>query len=85
MFKILFSQKAAKDFKKVEKPYQKAIARSLELLSQNPRQGKPLVGRLKGYFRLKVSKIRVIYTLNFKQKVIEIKAIGFRKNIYKKI
>ena len=84
MFKILFSKKAAKDFRKIDKRYQKAIGKSLDILEKFPRYGKPLVGQLKGYFAIRVSKIRIIYTTNHKKKVIEIKAIGFRKEVYKK-
>ena len=84
MHKIHLSQKASRDIRKLDRRYQKAIARSFSILANNPQQGKSLVGDLKGYYSYRIGKIRVVYSLNRDQRIIEVKAIGLRKEIYKR-
>lgn len=44
---------------------------------------KKMKGDWNGFYRLRISKIRVIFTVNFDNYELEIYAIGFRGDIYK--
>jgi mRNA interferase RelE/StbE len=44
---------------------------------------KRLRGEWEGSYRLRVGKVRVVFTVNFDSTDIEIYAVGFREDIYK--
>ncbi len=53
-------------------------------LKKNPYIGKPCKGRLKGKYKYRRGRIRIIYTIDTKNKTIRIWDIGYRENIYEK-
>ncbi len=44
---------------------------------------KKLKGKWKGYLRIKKGKLRVIFSVNFKDRVLYIKRVDFRGKVYK--
>ena len=58
------------------------IKRVLAALCDNPRPGaaKPLDGELTGYYRLRIDRYRVIYTINEKIVTVVIVRVGQRDN-----
>jgi len=82
MYEILFSDKAKKQFKKLERNIQRRIASSLERIRIRPESYvTKLVGDL-GY-KLRVGNYRIIMDIDRKKIIILILKIGRRKNIYK--
>jgi len=63
-YKILPTREFSKDFKKLDKSLQKIVKRKIEESSQNPERFKRLHYDLKGSFRLRIGKLRVIFSLN---------------------
>lgn len=64
----------------IESRVNKAIQ---ERLRVNPTKlGKPLSGRFKGYFKLRVGDYRIIYQIKARDYVVLITAIRHRKNSY---
>ena len=45
--------------------------------------GKPMIGRLQGYYSLKVGRYRIIYKVE--DDIVVIHGIGHRKDVYEKI
>ena len=76
--KLVFSE----DFKSISHPDQKIILKDIrKKLTLNPMgYGKPLLGALKGYWRLRAGDYRVIYKI--KEDIIEVSVIkvGIRRD-----
>ena len=62
----------------------KIIRTSLNIIPFNEIDIKRMKGDWKGYYRLRIGRNRVIFTVNFNSKDITIYAIGARGDIYKK-
>ena len=58
------------------------IISALQLLRENPHQGKPLVGPLSGKFSWRVGDYRIIYSIAKSILQILVINIGHRKNVY---
>jgi len=85
-YKLLFLKEAVEEFKKLDKPVQRIIKEKLELLSQNPESLKnnikPLKGKYKGLYRLRVGDYRIIFQVKKEEVLIIIIRIGHRRDIY---
>ncbi len=71
-----------KDFKKIPAGNKKKIFRTIhKKLSAHPEAfGKPLLGELKGYYRLRLDPYRIVYRIEKQKIVVFILHIGLRKN-----
>lgn len=83
MYKVLFAQSAAKNLKKLDRRYQKAVAKAIDRLAQDPRVGKPLTGKLKGFWKLRFSRYRIIYQIKEKELIVIIFDVKHRKEVYR--
>lgn len=83
MFKTVLSKPAEKAFLKLGSHEQKKISKAIGKLINNPLSGEKLQGELQGYYKLYAWPYRVIYSLNFADKIILIVTIGHRQGVYK--
>ena len=86
MYKVVFTDKAIKTLKKLDKSVSKMIfawiRKNLENC-ENPRsQGKSLVGNYSGMWRYKVGDYRIITEISDEEVLIYVVNVGHRKNIY---
>ena len=83
-YKLLIDDKVIKDLKQIDKFWQKKIIEVIKTkLRENPYLGKPLVGNLSPYYRLRVADYRIIYEINEGEVVIIVLKIAHRKDVYK--
>ena len=77
-----FSKQALKELEKINEPFYSSIKDAILELAENPRPNgcKKLKGR-DGY-RIRIGNYRVIYNIFDNELVIEIIALGHRKDIY---
>lgn len=83
MYTVKFTQEASKDLRRLDKKYQKAVAKAINKLSQNPNIGKPLLGKLKGLWKLRFSRYRIIYQIYNLKLIIIVFEIKHRKEVYR--
>ena len=86
MWRIIFTQAAFKQLKKLDHQTQLDINHYLDRLREadDPKgYGKPLVGKLTGLWRYRVGKYRIICELQGKQFIIEVIEIGRRDKVYR--
>lgn len=83
MYQIIFARLAKKDLNKIARSYKPQILAALFDLKENPHLGKPLKGKFKGFYSLRVWPYRIIYKIEKKRLVILIVRIGHRQGIYK--
>jgi mRNA interferase RelE/StbE len=84
-YRVVFTDTAIKQLKKLDKPIQQAIKTLVEkVLTIRPECGKPLQYDLRGHRRLRYMDYRIIYRIEFEiaGDTIVIVAIGHRKDIY---
>lgn len=82
MYRIKFTSTASKNFKKLDKRYQKAAVKALDRLASDPRIGEFLKGKLKGLYKLRFSRYRIIYQIKHQTLTVIIFDIRHRRNVY---
>ncbi len=84
MYDIIFSDKAKKQFSKLEKNIQERIGAVLERIKIRP---EPFVEKLIGErgYKLRIGDYRIILDIDKSKLLILILMIGHRKNIYDKL
>jgi mRNA interferase RelE/StbE len=86
MYTIIISESAFKQLNKLQKPIVKKIELAINKLSENPR---PIgVKKLKGIinedlYRIRSGDYRIVYSIEDKVQIVDIRKIGHRKDIYK--
>jgi len=77
------------DFKKIEKSDQQKIVRAIrKKLTVEPENfGQPLKGALKGLWKLRVGRYRIIYEIKKDKVVVYVIKVGFRRDeeVYREI
>ena len=84
-FKIVYSKSALKEIKSLPAIYAKKIIEKSEQLSENPRPSgcKKLVGSKEELWRIRVGDYRILYTIEDQIKIVDIRSVGNRKDVYK--
>jgi len=82
MYKIILKSPAKRFLKKLDKNSKIEIIKKLKRLKNNPRLGKPLLGRLTGLWSLRIGDYRAIYQIKKSELLILVLKLGHRKNIY---
>lgn len=83
-YKLLYTNKAYKEVKKLDPDVQRRIIEAVEDLQRDPRpqNSKQLSGELSDYRRLRTGDYRVIYQIKDEQLEIIVIRAGHRKDIY---
>lgn len=82
MYKLLISDKARKELKKISRLHQEAIMTTLAEIKGDPLSGKSLKRELTGRISYRVGVYRIIYKINKQDKTIQIISASHRSNVY---
>jgi len=85
MYEILLHDRVVKFYSKLDNKSVVRVNKAVETLKENPASGKDikmLKGELKGKFRLRVGKYRIVYRIENDKNVVIIEDIGIRGRIY---
>lgn len=84
-WKVKFTSETKEDLKNLDNEVRKRVIKKLDWLQRNFNKitPLPLSGKWQGAFKLRVSKWRVIYKKNSKQKEIVVFVVGKRDKVYK--
>ena len=86
MFKIIVHKRALKRLNKLPSHRKNKIKELLNELINNPIQHediKPMLGEWKGYYRIRIGNIRLIFWVDQVEKIVYIDHIGPRGDVYK--
>jgi|Deesub1362B_J571_1020462.scaffolds.fasta_scaffold00152_29 mRNA interferase RelE/StbE len=85
MYRVIILPAALKDFKALNKRFAQRVADRLSWLAENVEKitHYPLKGPFAGLFKMRIGDWRVIYDIDYVQRVITIHRIGHRKEIYR--
>ncbi len=81
-YTVVLSRQAENFYRKLGKKEKGQVRDCLIALETDAYLGKRLHGDLKGYCSLRAGKLRVVYAVLEKDKIVHIIAIGPRKTIY---
>lgn len=85
MFKLDIASQAARELKKIPKRHRNSIRFVLRELKEDPTGGKPLGMELTGKYAIRIGVYRIIYQINFKNKIVYVSTAGHRSTVYKRI
>ena len=84
MYKIVFTNRALKDLKKIDQDAQRKIAIKLKGYSKGPlKYARKLIHPIIGTYRFRIGDYRIIFDIDEKNRVIVILRIGHRRSIYR--
>jgi mRNA interferase RelE/StbE len=84
VYSIKIKRKAEKELSKLPVDLIERIVTKIDSLSRNPRpEGvKKLKGGSFDYYRIRIGSYRVIYSVDDEIKVVDVRKIGHRKDVY---
>lgn len=84
-YKVDFTPQALEDISKLDRAIAERITNKIEWLSENLDVISPLAlkGKFHNMFKLVIGDWRVIYTIDFTNKIVTVHLIGHRREIYK--
>ncbi|MEO8150236.1 MAG: type II toxin-antitoxin system RelE/ParE family toxin [Bacteroidia bacterium] len=84
-YKIIISKYALKELSKLPQINREKIAIEIDALSENPRPIGciKLKGKSEVLWRIVVGDFRVLYSIEDKIKIVEVRKVGDRKEVYK--
>ncbi len=87
IYDIIISEKAEKDFIKIQKIDVIKIVDKIESLAENPYPTgcKKIKASDENLYRIRQGDYRIIYCIKEKIQIVEVRRIGHRRNIYKKL
>jgi mRNA interferase RelE/StbE len=83
-YTITFKREAIKDLKSIPSKIAHKIGATITELAENPRPTgcKKLVGKQANFWRIRIGDYRVIYVIDDEIRIVNIRKIGHRKDIY---
>lgn len=84
MYRIVVSRSAEKDLKRLSTSIFKRVAVKIDTLAENPRPSgsKKLKGTQDELWRIRVGDYRIIYEIGDELKLVDIRRIRHRKDVY---
>lgn len=82
MFRIKLTPKAKRGLKTISKAHREIVSVAIEDLKEYPAVGKPLGRQLSGKFSIRIGLYRIVYKVNFKDKIVLIVNAGHRLKVY---
>ena len=81
--KSILTRSFTKEFDKLPRDVKEKILEAVKKVAEVPYAGTKLRGKLEGLWRWRISKYRIIYLIDEKEKAIVFLDVGLRKAIYK--
>lgn len=63
----------------------RAVKGALQALSGDPALGEPLLRELEGFWKYRVRRFRIVYSVDRANRVVRIFAVGHRRTIYEAV
>lgn len=79
-YKILATKEFEEGFRKLDKNFQDRIRKKFEEVAENPERYKHLHPPLQGYCRIRIEKLRILFSYNIEKQIIYLEKIIFGHN-----
>ena len=77
IYKILSTKEFEQDFKKLDGNFQERIKKKIEEVAENPERYKHLHPPLQDYCRIRIGKLRILFSYNIEKKILYLEKIVF--------
>lgn len=84
VYKVTIKKSAVKTLKKIQDPYYSSIKTAIFQLGENPRPFGYIKLKGREAYRIRVSDYRIIYEIFDSELIVDVVAVGPRKDIYLK-
>lgn len=83
-YQLTFKKSAAKELRKLSKPVKTWVIQAIDKLAKEPRPAevKKLKGLSQDLWRIRVGDYRIIYSISDKIRVINVRKVGHRRDVY---
>jgi mRNA interferase RelE/StbE len=83
-YDVVIEKAAQKDFKRLVRPWDEAVQKTISSLAMNPRPNgvKKLSGSADGY-RVRVGDFRILFTIEERRKLVVVFRIRHRREVYR--
>jgi mRNA interferase RelE/StbE len=61
------------------------VKAAVRAIAADPRSGEPLKAELKGLWKYRVRRFRIVYAIDSKKRIVRLMAIGHRKHVYEEL
>jgi mRNA interferase RelE/StbE len=85
MFRADIPPHAAEVIRHLSPDLKRSIKAAVRALCVNPSEGAPLVKELKGLWKYRVRRFRIVYAIDRRRKVIRVMAVGHRRSVYEEL
>jgi len=85
MCEVRLTKRFKKQFRKLDKPIQRKIIKTLEILEKNPQYGEPLKGILSDLRKIRVHDYRVVFKLYSSNTIAEVFFVDHRRRVYREL
>jgi mRNA interferase RelE/StbE len=85
MFRADIPPHAAEVIRHLSPDLKRSIKAAVRALCVNPSEGAPLVKELKGLWKYRVRRFRIVYAIDQRRKVLRVMAIGHRRSVYEEL
>jgi mRNA interferase RelE/StbE len=82
-WRIFFTRSAEKELARLSPDVQARTARVIRSLEEHPIPAKAKRLKARSEFRIRVGDYRILYTLDYGERIITISAIGHRRDVYR--
>ena len=82
-YSIRIKESAAKELRRVAKPYRTRIVAAIDRLAEAPHLGASLKGDLRGLRRLRVGDYRIVYEVRDDELVVLVVRVAHRRGAYR--
>jgi mRNA interferase RelE/StbE len=85
LYRVIFTNSAAKAFRKLERKIQIRLRPKIDQLAQDPRPkgAEKLAGTTNGY-RIRIGNQRILYQIKDEAVLVTVVKLGHRKDVYRK-
>lgn len=86
MYKVELSRQAGKDLEKIfrsDRTLYQRFLNAFAAIAQDPAQGKPLHGDLRGLMSYRMGSYQILYEIRHRQLLVVVVDLGHRRDIYR--
>jgi mRNA interferase RelE/StbE len=83
-YQLRIARRALKTLERLPQDARSAVKTALDALTEDPFGGdvKALTGEWKGFYRRRVGRYRILYTVDTKARIVSVESVAHRKDAY---
>jgi len=84
-YRLVIGSQPADAIRHLPPQVKRGVRSALRMLRANPAIGEPLLGELDALRKYRAHRLRLVYRLNRKKRIVDLLAVGQRRTIYEEV